>query len=148
MAVAMVHFVETHKRLPEANLPGTIGGWAIVILPFMEDTNLADGLSENPPLDPAQPLALARKRPPIMSCPSAYEGDSSIATVPPSHYGAVFERDDRKRPWKIGELSTDLRIPWVTSPESPIGGEPELAPHDGIYFKIQGGGRHAYGVIP
>ena len=126
MAIAMVHFVETRKRLPDANLPGTIGGWAIAILPFMEDTNLANGLSENPPLDPTQPLALARKRPPIMSCPSAYEGDSNIATVPPSHYGASSKRNDRKPPWTIGELPTNSRIPWVTSPEGGIGGEESL----------------------
>jgi hypothetical protein len=149
LAIALKHFVEVRKKLPDPAPEGAIGGWAIAILPFMEDTNLADGLSGNPPLDPGAPLALARQRPFIMSCPSGYEGDSSIATVPPSHYSAILMRHQNadKSRWQIGELPINSRIPWVVSPELPFGGSPALRPHGGGYNRIYGSGATAYGVV-
>ena len=148
LAIALTHFVDVRKKLPDPAQEGAIGGWAIAILPFMEDTNLADGLSGNPPLDPRSPLALARHRPFIMSCPSGYDGDSSIATVPASHYSAIFKRHKNpdKAHWHITERPLDSRIPWVVSPEVAFSGPSALAPHRGGYNRINGSGRHAYGV--
>lgn len=148
LGIAMEHYVDVRKKLPDAAPDGTIGGWAIAILPFMEDTNLANGLSGNPPLDPAAPLPLTRKRPAIMSCPSAYDGDSGVRTIPVSHYTAILERqtNPRKVRWKIGELPTDSRFPWVVSPEVPYGGPPELRPHGGGYHVLFGYGAQLQGV--
>jgi type II secretory pathway pseudopilin PulG len=148
LAIAMKHFVEARRKAPEPAPEGVIGGWAITILPFMEDTNLADGLSGNPRLDSAGPLALARKRPAIMTCPSAYDGDSDIATIPVSHYSAIFRRglNPEKIGWTIGELPTDSRLPWVVSPELPFGGPPALRPHLGGYGQIFGVGPTAQSV--
>ncbi len=148
LGVALKHFLETRKKLPDPAPDGKIGGWAIAILPFLEDTHLADGLSGNPPLDPSAPLPLARKRPFIMTCPSAYEGDSLIATIPASHYSAIFERHEKpdKDRWKIGELPTNSRYPWVMSPEVPFGGPDDVLPHRGGFNMIEGTGRKAFGV--
>ncbi len=147
LAVAMKHFIDVHKKLPDPAKDGTIGGWAIAILPFMEDTNLADGLSGNPALDPLSPLPLARTRPGIMSCPSAYEGDSTIATVPVSHYSALLVRTGRQRMlWRIGEVPDTSRIPWVTSPETPFWEQSTGGPHGGHYQLIDGIGARAWGV--
>jgi prepilin-type N-terminal cleavage/methylation domain-containing protein len=148
LGIAMTHYVEVRRKLPDVAPDGAIGGWAIAILPFMEDTSLADGLSGNPPLDPVAPLALARKRPVIMTCPSAYEGDSAVATVPASHYTAVLVRhqNHEKTRWQMGELMTDSRIPWVTSPEVPFGGLAELRPHRGGYNFVSGYGATSNGV--
>jgi hypothetical protein len=114
----------------------------------MEDGNLYDGLSGHPPLDPAALPDLARQRPFIMRCPSAYEGDSSIATIPASHYSAEIDRRRNvdRAVWKIGELPTDSRLPWVASPEIAFGGAEALAPHRGRYQLVGCVGRRAYGV--
>jgi hypothetical protein len=148
LAVAMTHFIDARHELPEASPPNAIGGWAIELLPFMEDTNLADGLSGHPPLDAPAPLKLARGRPVIMKCPSAYVGDSTIATIPASHYTAVIDRrrNARHAIWRIGELTTDARMPWVTSPELAPGAPADRAPHNGGYHIISGSGRKAHGV--
>ena len=128
LAIALTHFVDC-KKLPDPAEDGKIGGWAIAILPFMEETVLADGLSGNPPLASPSPLDLARKRPFIMACPSAYEGDSIIATVPTSHYSAILTRKGLpKLAWQLGELPTDSRIPWVISPEAPSAVRPQCDP--------------------
>ncbi len=149
LAIAVTHFIDARHELPEVCPPDKIGGWAIAILPFMEDGNLYDGLSGHPPLDPAALPDLARQRPFIMRCPSAYEGDSAIATIPPSHYSTGFDhhrRNVERTVWKIGELPTDSRIPWVTSPEVAFGGPADRAPHRGGYQHVTGAGRRAYGV--
>ena len=141
LGIAMTHFVDVRKKLPDPVEEGTIGGWAIAILPYMEDTVLADGLSGNPPLDSATTLPLTSKRPIIMRCPSAYEGDSTIATIPASHYSAILTRKGwPKLHWQLGELSTDSRIPWVISPEAPFGGPPDMRPHSGGYNTAYGTG--------
>jgi prepilin-type N-terminal cleavage/methylation domain-containing protein len=147
LATAFTQFVELRKKLPDPTEDGKIGGWAIAILPFLEDAALADGLSGNPPLDPASPLSLARTRPITMTCPSAYEGDSSIATVPASHYSAILTRTGRnKLMWQLGELPTDSRTPWVISPEAPFGGAPAMRPHGGGYNTIFGNSGRAFAV--
>lgn len=145
--VAMTYFIDTRREFPEVRPPNVVGGWAIELLPFMEETALADGLSGHPSLNPIGPIELARLRPHIMNCPSAYEGDSTIATVPPSHYTAVFDRKKnvRKARWRIGELTTDARMPWITSPELEPGGSADLCPHNGQYH-LAGGDVDAHGV--
>jgi len=148
LGIALTHFVDARKKLPSPAVDGTMGGWAIEILPFMEDTALAEGLAGSPPLDAAAPLALARKLPPIMRCPSAWDGDGSLAAVAASHYSAVFNRHTKpdRNVWQIGELPTDSRIPWVVSPEVPFGGPAALMPHGGGFNLIAGHGSTAEAV--
>jgi prepilin-type N-terminal cleavage/methylation domain-containing protein len=148
LGVAVKHFVDARKKLPEPAIDGAVGGWAIAILPFMEDTDLANGLSGNPPLNPVP--ALARNRPVIMTCPSAYDGDSDIATVPASHYCAVLEREGRfKMQWAIGEVPSGSRMAWVISPDGPFAGPPGIpsGPHRGGHNRISGFGARAHGVL-
>ena len=136
------------RKLPEPCPKDAAGGWVIELLPFLEETALADRFSNNPPLAQAGAWELARLRPAVLTCPSAYEEDSSIAHVPPSHYTAVLVRGpkvDRLR-WEVGELPTDSRVPWITSPELPYGGPQALAPHSGGYQTMTGYGARFGGV--
>jgi prepilin-type N-terminal cleavage/methylation domain-containing protein len=138
--VAMTYFVDARRSFPEVCPPNAVGGWAIEILPFIEESVLADGLSGHPSLSPLAKIELARQRPHIMRCPSAYEGDSTIATVPASHYTAVFDRKKnvRKARWEFGELTIDARMPWMTSPELSPGGAADLCPHNGQFQYVYG----------
>jgi len=141
LGIALRTFVDARKNLPAGYSGGTVSGWAIELLPFLEDKNLADGFSSCASLDSPQALVLARQRPAIMTCPSAYAGESDIATVPASHYTVQFFRSKRKLTWAIGELRTDSRIAWIASPEVPDGGPAEFMPHGGGYhFMISNGG--------
>jgi prepilin-type N-terminal cleavage/methylation domain-containing protein len=135
LAIAYRQFIEL--RAPRERPEGTVGGWAIDVLPFIEEQVLADGLSGYPILDPKSPLPLVLKRPVIMSCPSGYEGDSSIATVPPSHYS----NDGR-----IGDVRVSSRVPWVFSPQTRLGGPAALMPHSGGYNAINVYGNDRDGV--
>ena len=73
VAVAMDQFVELHKKVPDPAPTGEVGGWVLAILPLLEETQLADHLLASPSL--AGSLSpLARRRPAVLTCPSAYEG--------------------------------------------------------------------------
>jgi type II secretory pathway pseudopilin PulG len=86
LATAYEQFAALRKNWNRGRPDNTIGGWAILILPFLEDANLADSLSGDPPLDPDNPPEAARKRPWVMTCPSGFEGDRDVKSVPASHY--------------------------------------------------------------
>ncbi len=122
LAVAFKELWEVRKGRTMPTPMGAVGGWAIEVLPFMEDQDLANGLSGNPILDPASPLPLARNRP-----FSGYDGDSSVALVPASHYSMSGY---------LGDIRTDSRIPWVFSPKESLGGPPTLMPHQGGFNRI------------
>lgn len=145
---AMHYFAEARGKPPSEATAGAMGGWAIEILPFLEDTALAQALAGSPPLTNPTALGLAGRRPAIMTCPSAYTGDSSIAGIPVSHYTAVFWRgaEAKRFGWLLGELPTNSGIPWVTSPGVRPGGPWSLMPHSGGYFEVHGGGRYSDGV--
>jgi prepilin-type N-terminal cleavage/methylation domain-containing protein len=126
LGVAFSQEWEVNKNRKYVPAPeGTVSGWAIDILPFIEDQNLANGLSGNPVLDPVSPLPLARKRPYLMTCPSGYGGDSSIATIPASHYTTYTS------PVSLGDIRMDSRIPWVFSPIEEKPGPSAQMPHGG-----------------
>ena len=107
------------KPVPE----GAIHGWAIDVLPFIEEQALADQLDGMPVLDPANPLPASRLRPSLLRCPSGFEGDSSIATVPPGHYTLNGNY--------LADVRLDSRIPWVFSPSVLLGGPEPQMPHGG-----------------
>jgi prepilin-type N-terminal cleavage/methylation domain-containing protein len=131
LGIAFDHLSQMQKGRKHIPAPeGTVSGWAIEILPFIEDQNLADGLSGNPVLDPVSPLPLARKRPYLMTCPSGYDGDSNIATVPASHYTKYGS------PVSLGDIRMDSRIPWVFSPIETKAGPFSQMPHGGGYNVI------------
>jgi prepilin-type N-terminal cleavage/methylation domain-containing protein len=120
LGIAMGHYVSIRRKLPAAPVDGAMSGWAIEILPFIEETALADGLAGAPPLSSPAALIFAQTRPAIMRCPTGFDGDSTIAGVPASHYAGWFNRSTKAGNWMIGDLPTDSRIPWVTGPESPL----------------------------
>jgi prepilin-type N-terminal cleavage/methylation domain-containing protein len=150
VSMAMSHFVNAKGRLPNRPVAGSMSGWAIEILPFLEETALSDGLSGLPPIDSPAALALAAPRPAIMRCPSGYDGDSDILGVPASHYTAQLQRDVRADRcwWSIMDLPTDSRVDWVTSPEGGFGTGVSTwsMPHTGGYNEADGGGLAHQGV--
>ena len=149
VSAALQLFVKVYKKLPDRANDGTIGGWEIAVLSFIEDSIFYGELTRNPPLDPLSLPSLARHRPFVLTCPSAYNGDSSIKTVPASHYSAFLARKGQKSlTWEIGDVSIDSRMPWVTSPEARFWWQqrpPTGGPHADGYNVISGSGSSADG---
>ncbi|HTM54806.1 MAG TPA: DUF1559 domain-containing protein [Pirellulales bacterium] len=107
---------------------GTIGGWAILVLPFLEQTELADALSGNPMFDPNTAPQAAQKRPSIMTCPSAFDESSDPKAIPVAHYA----------PSNMGmaDVPTDFRVPWALSPTVNRGLAKAKGPHWGGGYNV------------
>jgi hypothetical protein len=131
---------QLRKKLPDPAPPNCAGGWAVSVLPFLDERTLADELANNPSVNQPSVLSLARHRPVIMTCPFAWEVGSDIAGIPASHY--VFGADSARKFFSLRDASIDLRTAWVQSPEGILWTLPPTAgPHDGGYFCAASDGR-------
>lgn len=111
------------------------GGWSVSLLPALEDAALAKALVANPSLDAGKVNPLVQHRPRILTCPSAPEVQSRIATIPAAHYvcGADWPciADAPlgfQEPWAVGP---ELPNSWWQSGQGPHAGGFNVANHDG-----------------
>jgi type II secretory pathway pseudopilin PulG len=133
---AVQHFWGIKKKLPDPDQPNTVGGWAIDILPYLEEKPLADQLAGNPSLNAPNISEIIRHRPRIMTCPSAWDGDSGIPT---SHY--AMWTDLNRTTFNLGDAPPSCRIAWVQSPEANLWQSPrDEGPHSGGYNISNGQG--------
>jgi type II secretory pathway pseudopilin PulG len=131
LSLATHEYWKVRKSLPDPAQPNTVGGWAIAILPFLDDRLLANQLAGNPSLSQHSILPLIGRRPRIMTCPLGWEGDSSIPSVPTSHY--AFERLSPYT-FRLFDVPLKTHVAWVQSPEMGLSSLPEdEGPHASGY---------------
>jgi type II secretory pathway pseudopilin PulG len=138
LALAMQQHLGVKRKLPEPAQANTVSGWAIAILPFMEERLLTAQLAGNPSVSQQSISQLIRHRPRIMTCPFAWEDNSGTPSIPTSHYGFV-----RPPPggFHLRDLPLDSRVIWVQSPEVDLYPSPQDAgPHAGGYHIVNGAG--------
>jgi len=87
--------------------PTSAGGWAISLLPALDDAGLAKELINNRSLIPGRMSPLVQHRPMIFTCPSAPEVESRIKSVPAAHY------------FGSGDAPYGFQEPWAVSPTLP-----------------------------
>ncbi len=102
--------------IPAFNDRGTISGWSIEMLPFLEETNLKHKL----PLGEA-PQNLRREfyqQPAILRCPTQYEQrDETADEIAPAHYVLVAQPLKKRKTFSLAEIPLSFERPWVVSPE-------------------------------
>jgi hypothetical protein len=129
LIVAVEHYRSATKKLPALAQPNTVSGWAIDILPFLEDKVLADQLAGYPSFSQPSIFQYINHRPRIMTCPFGWEGDSNLSGIPASHYASST------RGFAIGDVPLSSRIPWVQSPQMDLWSLPrDEGPHSGGYY--------------
>ncbi len=134
LVLAVEHYRSATKKLPEPALPNTVSGWAIDILPFLEERVLADQLAGYPSISQPSILPHINHRPRIMTCPFGWEGNSSLYGIPASQYAASSSG------FAIGDVPLSSRIPWPTSPQMDLWSFPlDEGPHSGGYYIAQFG---------
>ena len=140
MDVAMRNLLSRQGKLPDPAPPLRAAGWAIEILPYLEEVALWQQLKDSPRMDSV--AGMAQRRPIIMTCPKASDGSVSISNshyaVPTSHYSmrVIVTRTSREYNG-FTDVPLASRIPWIQSPENsgtPLG----AGPHDGGYFDSGG----------
>ncbi len=153
LGIALSSYIDVTRGFPVEPEADRIGGWSLAILPFIENTNLAEELSGNPLLSSAAHRNAARYRPEILTCPSAYDGDSRVPPIAVGHYALLSALKPRVAitPWMIQDVPLDTTVPWAISPEL---GDYDWSreannrgPHSDGYNSISGTGRNAQSVI-
>jgi prepilin-type N-terminal cleavage/methylation domain-containing protein len=145
LAIALTEYVDLHKQVPDVPPPGTIGGWTLGVLPFMEESALADGLAQSPSLAAGTISPLANTRPQVMTCPDGFDGQNLTAEVPPTHYVLTVINSRRlpKLSWVIEDSYLGELRPWPSGPEVQITtmGQTPSGPHSGGWNRIEGNSR-------
>ncbi len=130
LTLAMRQYSDVKKKLPEPAQVDTVSGWAIAILPYLEERLLAAQLAGNPSVNQQSVSQIIRHRPRIMTCPFAWESNSDMTSIPTSHYGFVRSPDR----FHFRDLPLESRHIWVQSPEVDLYPSPQDAgPHTGGY---------------
>ena len=123
--------------IPPFNEDGTISGWSIEILPFIDQTNEKEALPISGPLQ-SLPRSLYRQ-PATFRCPTQsfkrIESDDSIA---PAHYVLIAKPQKKRETFSIAEAPVTFNRPWVVSPEIESFDDLNPGPHNGGYFYASG----------
>lgn len=112
--LALAQYADAHKNLPRPAAPGTIGGWMVEVLPFLEQENLQDTIQVGSQIADAPESLFVP--PAIFRCPrrSSLDG-SSQEGVMPGHY--VFVPMSRRDSFDLFDSPTILSEPWLNGPE-------------------------------
>jgi type II secretory pathway pseudopilin PulG len=119
--------------------PTSAGGWAISILPALEDAALANDLIKNPSLVAGKMSPLVQRRPMSLTCPSAPEVESTIKSVPATHYvgGSEDAPYGFREPWAVSPVRSQG---FWNSNQGPHAGGFNVADYDGsVRFVARGG---------
>jgi prepilin-type N-terminal cleavage/methylation domain-containing protein len=116
-------YAQSYRDWPGPASPGSISGWSIQILPFLEQKSLAESLAANPSIDPRTISPLTHRHPAIFTCPSALEAESAIPGVPVAHYASRWGN--------VADAPVGSRDPWILSPTLPADYAQSTGPHDG-----------------
>jgi prepilin-type N-terminal cleavage/methylation domain-containing protein len=128
-----------HRIWTPKPTPTSAGGWAVSLLPALEDAALAKELIKNPSLVEGKMSLVAQRRPTSLTCPSAPAVESRIKPVPAAHYVSA-----------IMDAPYGFQEPWAVSPSLPDGFEMSsnrgphaggfnVADHDGSVRFVPGG---------
>lgn len=133
MRLALAEYYELNKRLPLPAKHGLIGGWAIELLPFLEQGNLYSSLKPNTPLASAPQVLLAKPR--IYRCPFG-PISKGAGGLEDTAYLLVSSRD---RKWGIlVDAPVGFKAPWAGSPETDQGTlDGKKGPHMDKFFTSQ-----------
>ena len=124
--------------IPEANPMEIVGGWTIVILPFLEQGNLQDAFPTGRPLNelPSQHFTQPR----ILRCPTQSNSrPDNPDSVSPAHYVLIAKQNLKRQTFSLADAPLSLASPWVSSPEltsrNSLGND---GPHHGGYHYAGG----------
>lgn len=139
LRLALDSYVDaTRSHFPLPPLADRPSGWALELLPFIEEANLYNTFDfKGNWMSPANQAA-ARNRPALFYCPVVPEADSTMPGVAVTHYLLRIDPRDRVRPsrsrsWQVIHAAEGVTIPWCTSPEIPWAGPLPAPPHSSAF---------------
>ena len=121
--LGLSQYTEVHRGyFPDPAKEFQPGGWAVELLPFIEEGPLYSRINTSETLSSPGNLAVLAARPPLFECPVVPEMLSTLKPIRVTNYLLVIEPKERKLPWRnrsyrIQDAPADSRYPWASSPE-------------------------------
>lgn len=139
LGLAMSHYVDVSRGYvpfpPYENRPS---GWALALLPFMEETNLANLFDTNALVTTNRNFQAAKSRPPLFICPVTPYVASSIPGIEVTNYVLRVDPENREQPrrhrsWRFHDAPLGSPYPWCSSPENKTYTEEFPVPHTSAF---------------
>jgi hypothetical protein len=97
-------------------------GWAITILPYIEEGAMANLFDYTQPPTSPHNLQVARDRPNLYLCPVVPEVESTLAGISVCNYVVVVDMERRndlwhRRRWDVKDAAEASQFPWNASKE-------------------------------
>jgi prepilin-type N-terminal cleavage/methylation domain-containing protein len=139
LGIAMAGYMDIHRGfIPFPAVETRPGGWALELLPFMEEIPLRNAFETEQLFTSKKNLAAAANRPPLFICPVVPYAASTIDGIEVTNYMLMVGEKDRLKwrrngYWRIQDAPEESRYPWCSSPEKKWPEEAYPPPHDGAF---------------
>ena len=136
--LGLSQYTEVHRGyFPDPAKEFQPGGWAVELLPFIEEGPLYSRINTSETLSSPGNLAVLAARPPLFECPVVPEMLSTIKPIRVTNYLLVIDPKERKlqkrnRSYRLQDAPADSRYPWASSPELPPDEARYEPPHAGV----------------
>lgn len=135
LVLGMQGYIDIHHFIPGPPVESHPSGWALELLPFVEEIPLRNSFDTAQVIVTTRNLTAAANRPEIFVCPEAGYRPSTVPGIGVTNYLMMVDMKERPRFWKdrswlLRDAPEGSRYPWCLSPEkdfSPEGKYP--APH-------------------
>jgi hypothetical protein len=134
--LAVAQLVETQKRLPAPGSSDVVGGWAIDVLPFLDQKNLWDRITPETPISAAPEFLLRLPR--ILTCPVRAAADPpGPAAMDHAHY--ILVPVAGRQSYNVFDAPLDVKVPWASGPEMAFTDVVrQIGPHSRGFFFARG----------
>ncbi len=139
LSLAMNTYTDLYRGFvpfpPYENRPS---GWALALLPYMEENVLANTFDTNALFTAKRNLEAASNRPPLFVCPVTPYFASSISGIEVTNYMLIVDTKQREqwrknRSWSFRDAPLGSRYPWCSSPENKPYSDEFPVPHTSAF---------------
>jgi prepilin-type N-terminal cleavage/methylation domain-containing protein len=122
LSLALSMYIDANRAFPPPPPDGRLGGWSYAVLPYMEETPLANLFNVNQQVTSPRNVSAAARRPALFVCPVMPDTADSITGIENTFYLLVVDPTKRNYEWKsvrwmIKDVPEGSRYSWCTSPE-------------------------------
>jgi prepilin-type N-terminal cleavage/methylation domain-containing protein len=135
LGLAMSQYTDVYRGfVPFPPVETRPSGWALALLPFIEETNLANLFDPEALFTSKRNLEAAKSRPPLFICPVTPYVASSIPGIEVTNYMLIVDsqrrdKSRRNRGWSFRDAPLATQFPWCSSPENKPYSEDFPVPH-------------------
>lgn len=134
LKLAVNNYWGIRNKLPDRVLPGTVGGWTVEILPFLDESVLEEYVQYGVSVTEVPDVLL--QPPLIFQCP---QQDALVENQASSMRSCDYVMSSRAKSFALYDAPLEITIPWASGPEMERNEIANLSgPHYGGFFYTGG----------